>query len=80
MPPAVAREALRLAKEGHTTSPAGVEAAVMPSLFGIVFAFGAGLLALRWLSRWLESGRWYLFGIYCLLVAVVVAGLYRAGY
>ena len=40
----------------------------------------AGLLALRWLSRWLEGGRWYLFGVYCLIAAAVVGGLYIAGY
>ena len=79
-PPVVAREAMRLAKEGNTNGSSYIGAAVMPSLLGMVFAFFAGLLALRWLSRWLETGRWYLFGIYCLVVAVVVAGLYRAGY
>jgi undecaprenyl-diphosphatase len=35
---------------------------------------------LKWLSRWLEAGRWYLFGIYCLVAAAVVGLLYRAGY
>lgn len=79
-PPVVAREALRLAKEGHANGAAGVGGAVMPSLLGMAFAFAAGLLALRWLSRWLESGRWYLFGIYCLVAAVVVAALYWVGY
>ena len=33
---------------------------------------GLGLLALRWLSRWLEQDRWHLFGIYCLLAAVAI--------
>ncbi len=51
-----------------------------PSLFGMVCAFLAGSLALRWLSRWLEAGRWYLFGIYCLLAAGVVFALYCYGY
>jgi undecaprenyl-diphosphatase len=49
-------------------------------LLGAVFAFLAGLVALRWLSSWLEEGRWYLFGIYCLVASVVVFGLYHAGY
>jgi undecaprenyl-diphosphatase len=43
--------------------------ALAPSLFGMVFSFLAGLLALRWLSRWLEHGRWHLFGWYCLIAA-----------
>ena len=43
-----------------------------PSLLGMVFSFIAGLVALRWLSRWLEQGRWYLFGCYCLVASVVV--------
>ena len=43
-----------------------------PSLLGMVFAFLAGLVALKWLSRWLEGGRWYFFGIYCLAAAAAV--------
>ena len=42
--------------------------------------FVAGLLALKWLSKWLESDRWYLFGIYCLAAAVAVGVLHRMGY
>jgi undecaprenyl-diphosphatase len=32
----------------------------------------AGLVALRWLSRWLEAGRWHFFGGYCLLAATAL--------
>jgi undecaprenyl-diphosphatase len=48
---------------------AALAQALWPSLFGMVFSFLAGLLALRWLSRWLEHGRWQLFGWYCLVAA-----------
>jgi undecaprenyl-diphosphatase len=76
-PPAIFREVLRL----HQTQQSGIVAAnLMPSLVGAVFAFLAGLLALKWLSRWLEAGRWYLFGIYCVVASTVVAYLYHAGY
>lgn len=75
-PPAIARELWRL----HQTPHAGTAANLGTSLVGAAFAFLAGLLALKWLSRWLETGRWYLFGIYCLIAAVVVAFLYHAGY
>ena len=51
-----------------------------PSLTGMVFAFLAGLLALKWLSRWLEGGRWYLFGVYCLVAAAIVFVLHCRGY
>jgi undecaprenyl-diphosphatase len=37
----------------------------------MVLSFLAGLAALRWLSSWLEHGRWHLFGAYCLLAAAV---------
>jgi undecaprenyl-diphosphatase len=30
------------------------------------------MLALRWLSRWLEQGRWHLFGAYCMAAALIV--------
>lgn len=43
-----------------------------PSLLGMVLSFAAGLVALKWLSAWLEKGRWHLFGIYCLLFSVLV--------
>ena len=51
-----------------------------PSLLGMVFAFLAGLLALKWLSRWLEGGRWYLFGVYCLVAAGAVFVLHFRGF
>ena len=47
-----------------------------PSFVGMACAFLAGLLALKWLSRWLEGGRWYLFGVYCLVAAGVVFALH----
>jgi undecaprenyl-diphosphatase len=65
----------------HKADPTiSLSSAVVPSLLGAVFAFAAGLIALKWLSGWLESGRWYLFGIYCLAASVVVFLLYRAGF
>jgi undecaprenyl-diphosphatase len=51
-----------------------------PSLLGMLFAFLAGLLALKLLSRLLEHGQWYLFGIYCLVASCVVFGLHLSGY
>ena len=83
-PPVVAREAMRLVKASHEAAAAGtpidLHGGVVMSLLGAVLAFLAGLVALRWLSSWLEEGRWYLFGIYCLVAAVVVFGLHHAGY
>jgi undecaprenyl-diphosphatase len=79
-PPVVFREAMRLVHSQHISGTTNSASAVFPSLAGAVLAFFSGLLALRWLSRWLEGGRWYLFGIYCLVAAAVVAALHRAGY
>ena len=80
-PLAIAREAWRLM---HRADLAGVAvhwgAALAPSLLGMVCAFLAGLLALRWLSRWLEQGRWHWFGVYCLCAACVVQILYWRGW
>ncbi len=75
-PIVVGREVLRL----FHAQAGGVAAGVGFSLVGAVFAFLAGLLALRWLSRWLESGRWHYFGIYCLIAAIAVFVLHRMGY
>ena len=79
-PPVVFREAMRLIHTQHISGTLDLASAVFPSVVGAVLAFFAGLLALRWLSRWLEGGRWYLFGIYCHIAAAVVAGLHHAGY
>jgi len=79
-PPVVAREAMRLVRAEHITGTANLASAAFPSLVGAVFAFLAGLLALKWLSRWLEHGQWYLFGIYCLAAAAAVAYLHSVGY
>jgi undecaprenyl-diphosphatase len=83
-PPAVGREVLRLMRASHEANAAGApidfRGGLVTGLLGAIFAFLAGLVALKWLSSWLEEGRWYLFGIYCLIASVVVFGLYRAGY
>lgn len=79
-PPVVAREALRLIKAEHAGSGASLASAAGVSVLGFFCAFLAGLLALKWLSKWLEAGRWYWFGIYCLIAAAGVAYLHHAGY
>jgi len=78
-PAADGRELLRLMKAEHL-SGGSLASATMPSLIGAFFAFLAGLLALKWLTRWLERGRWHWFGIYCLIASAVVAFLHHAGY
>lgn len=80
-PPVLAREASRLLREDQTTAALSVAAGMgawFLALFGMACAFGTGLLALRWLSRWLERGRWHWFGIYCLAASAVVVMLYLA--
>jgi undecaprenyl-diphosphatase len=78
-PAAIGREVLRLVT-AHKDAGFNVTPKLFaPSLLGMVFAFLAGLLALKWLSRWLENGRWYLFGIYCLAAAGVIFGLWWEG-
>ncbi len=79
-PPVIVREALRLVRAEHASGGPGLAPALMPSLLGAACAFLAGLLALRWLSQWLEHGRWHLFGIYCLVAAGAVAVLHGIGY
>jgi undecaprenyl-diphosphatase len=77
-PPVVIREIWRLKHAAPDLS--SLTSVALMSVLGAILAFIAGLVALRWLSRWLESGRWYLFGIYCLVAAIGVALLHRAGY
>jgi undecaprenyl-diphosphatase len=79
-PAVVAREAVRLLRVHSTGGTDYLLSAFAPSLLGAVFSFLAGLVALRWLSGWLEGGRWYLFGIYCMIAAAVVFALHRYGF
>jgi undecaprenyl-diphosphatase len=79
-PPVVAREVLRLRDAAHAGGGAHLGSVALLTILGAVVALLAGLLALRWLSRWLENGRWYWFGIYCLAAAAAVALLHHAGY
>ena len=83
-PPVVGLELRRLLKAAHESAASGtpidLHAAMTSSLLGMVFSFVAGLLALRWLSSWLENGRWYLFGIYCLLASGVAFYLHTRGF
>jgi undecaprenyl-diphosphatase len=75
-PAVIAREALRLLHATHDAANAGrpidLHGTVVFSLLGAVFAFFAGLLGLKWLSSWLEKGRWWLFGVYCLAASAIV--------
>jgi undecaprenyl-diphosphatase len=78
-PAVIAREAYRLVKL-YPSVHAAREASLHlfgPGLLGMCFSFVAGLIALRWLSAWLEQGRWKFFGFYCLFAAVVVFILYN---
>ena len=79
-PEVVGREVLRVLHMEHESGTAAFAGVAAPALVGTVFAFLAGLVALKWLSQWLENGRWYLFGVYCLVAAAAVGGLYLAGY
>jgi undecaprenyl-diphosphatase len=79
-PAVVARETMRLIHSTAANGATDLASAAVQSLFGAVVAFFAGLLALKWLSRWLEGGRWYLFGVYCLIAAAAVMALRQAGY
>jgi len=81
-PPVIVREALRLLKARHESSAdmSSMVALFYPSLLGMALSFASGILALKWLSNWLERGRWHVFGIYCLCAAVAVILLYRSGF
>ena len=83
-PAVVGYEFLRLLKASHEATAAGatidLHASLLMSLFGMIFSFFAGLLALKWLSSWLETGKWYLFGIYCILASAAIFYLHTRGY
>ena len=79
-PAAIAREALRIVKASHAGNalgmPVNLHDSIAFSIIGMVLSFFAGLAALKWLSAWLESGRWWLFGVYCLLAGAGILYLH----
>lgn len=80
-PAVVYHEAARLIKhKGEVSGPLLSVHDFTPSLIGMCISFFAGLVALKLLSRLLEHGKWWVFGIYCLVASGVVFGMYRAGY
>lgn len=73
-PPVIAREILRLMKAqsitlSHTSS---LFTLFYPSLLGMTLSFISGIVALKWLSLWLDSGHWHVFGYYCLVAWPIV--------
>jgi undecaprenyl-diphosphatase len=73
-PAVIAKESYRLFKAHaiSTVHTANLVDLLLPNVLGMIFSFVAGMVALRWLSGWLEKGRWHLFGYYCLFAAIVV--------
>jgi undecaprenyl-diphosphatase len=76
-PVVIAREALRLVKAQALSGQNSVMHLFVPGLVGMVLSFIAGLLALKWLSHWLEAGRWKFFGFYCLAAAAGVLAIHH---
>ena len=76
-PAVVGLEARRLIRHrGEAAGPPIGLHDFLPSLVGMAFSFVAGLVALRLLSRLLERGRWWIFGVYCLAAAAGVFAMF----
>jgi len=78
-PAVIVKEVHRFLKAG---AHAGYDTSALlqlawPSAAGMVLSFVAGLVALRWLSVWLERGRWHYFGFYCLVASAAVLTVLR---
>lgn len=79
-PPVVYHEVMRLVHhKGHAAATHLGMHEFAPSLIGMAASFLAGLIALRLLSRVLEKGQWWVFGVYCLAASGVVFYLYHQG-
>jgi len=73
-PPVIVLELHRLLKAAQVQSHLSQEFLSMlaPGFLGMVFSFLAGIFALKWLSSWLERGKWKVFGIYCIVASLGV--------
>jgi undecaprenyl-diphosphatase len=83
-PAVVGYEVMRLVKATHEAAATGtalnLQGTLGLSLLGMGVALVADLIGLKWLSSWLESGKWYLFGIYCLVASGMVFYLHARGF
>jgi len=81
-PPIIIREILRLlhAQSSSSLNIMSMASLFYPSLLGMALSFISGLFALKWLSSWLERGRWHFFGVYCLCASLFVFFLHRSGF
>ncbi len=75
-PVIIAMEGKRLLEANKAGAHLPIGQLMTPGLIGMAIAFVTGLLALAWLSRWLEGGRWKFFGFYCLAAAAAVLVLH----
>ncbi len=84
-PAVIGREALKMWHEHAKVVKEHAETALasqnlsdlfLPGLLGMVFSFAAGMVALYFLSRWMEKGRWQWFGVYCLAASVAVMAIH----
>lgn len=83
-PAAIAREAWRVYHAAHDATPgchpANLHDSIAAGVLGMILSFIAGIIALRWLSSWLENGRWWWFGVYCVVASGAVFYLHHIGY
>lgn len=78
-PPVIARSGWKLYKatlaQGADLSTV-IQQTIVPGLTGAVIAMFAGIVALKLLSKMLETNRWWIFGIYCYIIsAVMISGI-----
>jgi len=80
-PPVVLREIMRMIKKHpiNAGESFGLLHLFVPSLIGMIASFISGMIALKWLSHWLEIGRWKFFGYYCLALSLIVIILKQSG-
>lgn len=70
-PPVIILELRRFLKtESYSTG--NLILLLKPGLIGMGFSFLFGLLALKWLASWLESGKWHYFGYYCVILSLII--------
>ncbi len=73
-PPVILQQLHRLYKAMQSSGATQLDFthSIMTGMIGMCFAFISGLFALKWLSSWLEKGRWKYFGGYCMIASAIV--------
>ena len=76
-PAVIVKELYRFVKHHELCGHGSMSVLFVQCFIGMILSFFAGMVALKWLSNWLQGGRWKFFGFYCVVAAIAIVAMMR---